>query len=270
MDGFGIRALELLRLDTLLYSYSSYSTKLQQLDLLITRMRVKAEIGAAAPLSLPGDVLHRLRQLPTQNFRKVVAEASSCEKKIVKLNLINVNCQHTNESNEAHGKEGGVLVAVAVRDIVDDNGGDDLPDAGESGEQPDGDRSEGGRVDTEREEDDQGVGGGGGDVGEPEEALLDLDGKLGVADGKESKGDRGEESEEEAAAAHEAFEHSCQQQARDLQPSPDVVGQELVLKYPTNVVDTKTEEGYHGPAKDEGKGVGEGDRLEDLEHGDPL
>ena len=47
----------------------------------ITRMRVKAEIGAAVPLSLPGDVLHRLRQLPTQNFRKVVAEASSCEKK---------------------------------------------------------------------------------------------------------------------------------------------------------------------------------------------
>merc|ERR1711874_38347 len=90
--------------------------------------------AVGSPLSLPGDVLHRLRQMPTENLGKVVAEAS------------------TNEGSKAHGKEGGVLVAVPVREIVNDNGGNDLPDAGEGGEQPDGDRSEGGRVDTECEE----------------------------------------------------------------------------------------------------------------------
>ena len=181
----------------------------------------------------------------------------------MKLNLI-VNELLTNEGNKSHGKEGGVLVAVFKGDVVDDKGGDHLPDAGEGSEQANGDGSEGGRVDTEGEEDDQGVGGGGGDVGEPEEALLGLDGKLGVADGEECKGGRGEKGEEETATAHQAFEDSCQQQTRDLQPSPDVVGRELVLKDPSNVVDTKAEEGDHGPAKDEGKGIWEGDRFEDL------
>ena len=219
-------------------------------------------------MSLPGDVLHRLGQMATENLRKVVAEASSCEK-LMKNNLI-VNELQTNEGNKSHGKEGGVLVAELVRDVVNDEGGDHLPDAGEGGEQPNGDGSEGGRVDTEGEEDDQCVGGGGGDVGEPEESLLGLDGKLGVADGKECKGGRGEEGEEEAATAHEAFEHSCQQQTGDLQPSPDVVRCERVRKDPRNVVDAKAEEGDHGPAKDEGKGVGEGDGFEDLGHRDPL
>ena len=83
-----------------------------------------------------------------------------------------MNLPLTNKGNKSHGKEGGVLVAVSKGDVVDDKGGDHLPDAGEGGEQANGDGSEGGRVDAEGEEDDQGVGGGGGDVGEPEEALL--------------------------------------------------------------------------------------------------
>ena len=87
-------------------------------------------------MSLPGDVLHRLGQMATENLRKVVAEASSCEKFVksnlivnLPLNLI-VNLPLTNEGNKSHGKEGGVLVAELVRDVVNDEGGDHLPESG--------------------------------------------------------------------------------------------------------------------------------------------
>ena len=82
----------------------------------------------------------------------------------------------TIKSNKTHGKEGSVLVAQLIQGVVDVQGGNHLPDVREGSEQSNGDRSEGGRVDAECEEDDQGVGGGGGDVGEPEKALLGLDG----------------------------------------------------------------------------------------------
>ena len=56
----------------------------------------------------------------------------------------------TDESNKTHGKEGSVLVAQLIGGVVDGQGGDHLPDAGEGSKQSNGDRSEGGRVDAVR------------------------------------------------------------------------------------------------------------------------